>query len=369
MTTVQNRKSKLPPTQKLTHDPVKWSPSFLCSNCPDLERCGGVANQVGGHCYMHCCGGKLNCDTVCRCNPEFPAQIKEILGFDLTNVPRTIPLADRPISGMTPLLIHGKGRKRPFVSENIAVKLRSVVDMRRGTIKYRSREELAAAFQFDPSAKVVLTGIDQDKWVEPWWSMGRDKRCQLLDELTDFGIDLVAPPNFSLFCDQPRPNDFSAMKRIALVQAEFLAAGIPCALHPHVTTDNDSKRWSEFVSSRPEIRTISYEFTTGAGRPVVRKRHINHLANLALAAKRPLDLILHGDQKVVAELAKFYRNIIYINTNIFMKSIHRCKAVRTTNKDLGWRSVITPDEISVESLLQHNHHEEFERYRLLLSRA
>ncbi len=354
---------------KLTHDPVKWQKSLFCNSCPDLGRCGGIATQLGGHCYMHCCGGKAGCQTVCRQNPDFVAQTREIAGFDLDNVPRAKPVSQLSLSGTAPLLVHGKVRETPVASDIVAVKLREIVHMNSGRLRYSDREELAAALKFIPDANVVVTGIEQDKWVEPWWSLGREKRGALLREFTKLNIVLVTPPNFSLFCDQPRPSDFSAMKRIALVQAEFLDAGIPCALHPHIITETDSSRWTDFVAARPEIQTIAYEFTTGAGRRSLRSQHIDHLIRLARTAGRPLDLVVRGDQKVLSDLAPHYRDVLYVDTNAFMKTMHREFAIRTSNWDLRWKSVTTPDDISVDSLLQHNVVEVSARSRLLVAGA
>lgn len=362
-------RAKCPPTAKLTHDPEKWERSLFCNGCPDLQRCGGIASQIGGHCYMHCCGGKEGCQTVCRDNPGFVAQTREIDGFDFANVHRTTPLTQLPLIGTAPLIAHGKIRKSNVKSKIVAVKLREVVHMKSGRIRYNSRDELAGALKFDPDASIIITGIEQDKWVEPWWSIGRDKRRTLLHEFSRLNVALVTPPNFSLFCDQPRPSDFSAMKRIALVQAEFLEAAIPCALHPHIITETDSQRWIDFVSERPEIQTIAYEFTTGAGRRSIRRRHIDHLIRLAQSVERPLDLVLRGDKKILSELAAHYRNVVYIDTNAFMKTMHRKFAIRTSNRNLRWKSVTTPDDISVESLMQHNVSEVAAQLRLLVDDA
>lgn len=364
-----NKNPKNPPVSKLTHDPEMWQRSLFCNTCPDLGRCGGIATQLGGHCYMHCCGGKAACQTVCRQNPQFQAQMREIAGFDLANVPHVKPVSQLPLSGTAPLLVHGKVRQSPVASDIVAVKLRELVQMTNGRLRYSDREELATALKFAPDAHVVVTGIEQDKWVEPWWSLGRENRKALLREFSRLNVALVTPPNFSLFCDQPRPNDFSAMKRIALVQAEFLEAGIPCALHPHIITETDSLRWADFVAARPEIQTIAYEFTTGAGLRSIRSRHIDHLIRLAHAAGRELDLVVRGDQKILSELAPYFGNVLYIDTNAFMKTMHRRLAVRTSNRDLRWKAVTTPQEISVERLLQHNVSEVAVRSRLLVSEA
>ena len=367
--TLGSRQANRTIIRKLSHQPDNWQISMFCIGCPDLDRCGGIAAQAGGHCYMHCCGGKAECQTVCRKNPAFKAQFREIGGFDLENTPRVAPVPHPALHGTAPLILHGKRRSTLVRAAMFTLKLRDVVDMKTGVLRYSTREELADGLKIDPAAQIIVTGIEQDRWVEPWWSLGRAHRRLLLTEFSGLGIALVTPPNFSLFCDQPRPSDFSAMKRIAMVQSEFLAAGIPCAIHPHFRTETDSARWISFVAERPEIQTIAYEFTTGAGRTYARQLHIDHLARLAESAGRPLDLVIRGDQRIIPVLTRYYRNIVYIDTNAFMKSIYRKMAIRTDDRFLDWQSVETPANISLEALMQHNVDEVTLATRLFLANA
>lgn len=252
------------------------------------------------------------------------------------------------------MILHGRKREGPLFAPIVAVKLRDVVNMRTGRLKHADRSSLVEALKIRNDAHLVVTGIEQDRFVEPWWSLGRERRAPLLKDLARLGIALVTPPNFSLFCDQPRPSDFSAMKRIALVQSEFLAAGIACALHAHIRNDTDSKRWAAFIAERPEITSIAYEFTTGAGLRLGRGMHLEHLIRLAGEAGRPLDLVLRGDLAAASELRAAFRNLVYIDTNAFMKTIHRQKAVRTGNAGLSWKMNRTPEDMHLDALLQHN---------------
>ena len=341
--------------RKLSHNPSEWTTSLFCQGCPDFNRCGGIAAESGaGYCYDNCCGGESGCQTVCRNNPDYQRQVKEIGGFDLENTPHTKVVSHSPMHGIVPLIIHGKKRSLPLTAPIVAVKLRDVVNLKTGRLKHNNRSELADALKIQSDAKLIVTGIEQDHHVEPWWSIGRAKRIPLLSELVQLGIDLMTPPNFSLFCDVPRPNDFSAMKRIALVHAEFLTAGIPCALHAHIQNEKDSDRWTAYVADRPEVTSIAYEFGTGAGRDVVRRMHLDHLVRLAEVANRPLDLVVRGDQRILPVLTKAYRNVIYIDTNAFMKTMYRQTAVRVGNKGLKWVKTTTPPEASLDELMQHN---------------
>lgn len=354
---------------KLSHNPAECQKSLFCVSCPDFERCGGISSNAGGHCYMHCCGGDKSCQMVCRNNPSFSAQVREIGGFDLENTPRVRPVGRPKLHGTAPMILHGNMRQKPLLSSMVTLKLRHIVDMETGLLRHKDRTNLANAFKFDPSAHIIITGIEQDKWVEPWWSLGRPRRSETLAQLSDFGIAAVTPPNFSLFCDVPRPNDFSAYKRIALIQAEFISAGIPCALHPHIITNTDSLKWIEYVKRRPEIDLISYEFTTGAGRTRVRDHHISHLINLAHQADRPLDLIVRGDQRVIHELAPYFRHIVYIDTSAFMKAIHRRVATRSGNRSLKWEKVNTPAGAPIDHIMQTNFDEVALFAQQLLSKA
>ena len=356
--------------RKLSHRPHHWPISLTCRICPDFERCGGIATEAGaGDCGIHCCGGKPECQTVCRRNLEFKAQLREIGGFELDSVPRTTPLKIQAHHSIAPLILHGKKRSKRARTDLVALKLRDVVNLKTGELRYSTRDALAEALKFDTSTRLIVTGIEQDKWVEPWWSLGREVRVKTLQDLASLKPALATPPNFSLFCDQPRTNDFSAMKRIAMVQAEFQAAGIPCALHPHIRNERDSDHWVNFVVARPEITAISYEFTTGAGRALAVDLHVEHLTRLAKNAGRPLQLVLRGDQRLLGRLVEHYPSVVYVDTNAFMKTIHRKKAVRLGNSDLKWDISHTPEGTSLDDLLQHNIDEVTARARQVLVHA
>jgi hypothetical protein len=69
------------------------------------------------------------------------------------------------------------------------------------------------------------------------------------------GVGLVTTPNYSLFLDRPRWDDMHAMKRIALMHEEFLAEGMPAALHVNGRTDSDFRHWGSYVTARPKFHT------------------------------------------------------------------------------------------------------------------
>ncbi|PQA87590.1 hypothetical protein [Hyphococcus luteus] len=353
--TLGNRDKNRTALRDLAHNPYRRSTNLFCQGCADFNRCGGIAAKEGaGYCYNHCCGGKPDCETVCRQNPNFDAQIREIGGFDFGNIPHSAPLRAPALRGAAPLILHGKRRTGLLIAPIVAIKLRDLVNLRTGTLKYADRSALASAFKIRADSHLVITGIEQEHFVEPWWSLGRKARAPLLKEIAAMGIALVTPPNFSLFNDVPRTSNFSALKRIGMVQAEFNVAGIPCSLHPHIRNETDSARWVAYVAERPEIKSIAYEFSTGAGRYPVKDMHIEHLTRLAQQSGRPLDLVIRGDQRILPILRGVYRNVLYIDTNAFMKTMHRQSAIRSGNAGLDWVSQRTPEGAHLDDLLQHN---------------
>jgi len=344
-----------PPLRKLAHGPGDFNFSLFCGECPDRERCGGMAPEFGGgDCYDFCCGGEPGCQTPCRKNPAYPAQVREIDGFDLATIPRTPPVFSNGFHGLAPMIMHGYGRDKPVQTPIVAIKLRTLIDFNRGVLKFETREQLAAKLKFEPSARLVVTGVEQDCFIEPWWSLGRARRAPLLKEMARFGLDLATPPNFSLFSDQPRTSDFNAMKRIGWVQYEFLDAGIPCALHAHIRNENDANAWANYVADRPEMTIISYEFATGAGQKHAMPMHVDHLIRLTEVAGRPLDLVLKGGLRAMPELSQAFRNTLYVDTDAFMKATCRRKLVEKEDGGLDSIAVRTPRDLSLVDLFQHN---------------
>jgi hypothetical protein len=173
-------------------------------------------------------------------------------------------------------------------------------------------------------------------------------------ELAKLGIGLVTAPNFSLVLDNPRTDDLHSIKRIALIFSEFENAGITCAVHPNSRTVQDFVRWRNFIAVRTEIQIISYEFITGAGRTDRQQFHLEGLANIAKGAGRDLDIVVRGQPTVVPFLRHWFRNVLYIDTSAFMKTLKRQRAVRVGNKALTWSTMPTLPGQSVHELLLHN---------------
>ena len=305
-------------------------------------------------CLEVCCGSPGRCTSVCPKAPErYVQQLREINGFDLGGVPRIngnyIPLEHNWIT----LIYHGGSRRAPLEVAIVALRLSDLVNFRTGEVRFQNRDDLCRAFRIGPSADIVLSGVDHDHRVEPWWSLG-EHRLEILNRIFALGVRLVTVPNFSLVLDRPRSDDMHSMKRIAIMWAEFEQAGLATALHPNGRTQFDFERWAKFVSGRPEIGILAYEFETGSGTRDRRQLHMGGLELIAREAQHPLDIIVRGSPTVIHDLRKHFRRVIYIDTMPFMKTMMRRRAERTSNIDLDWTIWPTQGPREVDELLAHN---------------
>ncbi len=339
----------------LTDDPYRNSLALGCSSCPNFELCGGLSVRDSIlDCMDLCCGRPDECTNVCAKSPvRYVDQKREVVGFGLSNIPRVRGNYKHLPYDVVPLIYHGTGRNRPATGPVFALRLRDVVKFSNAALRYRTREELCAAFKIDHSAAIILTGVDHDDDIEPWWTLGI-QRTSLIRKLSDLKIQLVTSPNFSLVLDKPRTDDLHAIKRIAILWSEFEVNGIACALHVNSRTYRDFERWATFVSERPEVQVISYEFITGGGRKDRRDFHIQGLRQIAQTADRPIDILVRGDPDVVAQLRPYFRSVIYIDTTAYMKTIKRQRAARVSNSALDWVSSTTTHPSQVDDMLEHN---------------
>lgn len=339
----------------LSDDPFAYSLALGCGNCAAFEWCGGLSVRDSvWDCLDFCCGMPGQCTNVCVKNPvQYVDQKREILGFDLSNIPRFTGNYQPLGQEVVPLIYHRTGRERAVAGSVFALRLHDVVDFVRAKARFACRNLLCEAFRIDPSAKIVLSGVDHDERIEPWWTL-QDRRLHVLQQLRDLGIELVTSPNFSLLLDKPRTDDLHAMKRIAIVWSEFEQQGIACALHVNSRTLKDFERWADFVRERSEVGIISYEFITGAGKKARRQFHIEGLRKIAQCAGRPLDIVVRGDPDVIAYLLRYFRSVIYIDTMGYMKTIKRQRAIRSSNSKLDWVAAKTKVPFEVEEMLKHN---------------
>jgi hypothetical protein len=341
--------------RSLTDDPGINMMSLGCPSCPHFAECGGLHVEAPLlDCLSLCCGNPEECSRVCRNkSPEFVAQIREIGGFNLGNTRRAPARPLALCTSIAELIYHGSRREALLRVPTLALRLADVVDYRLKRARFATRNEMCVAFKIDPVCNIILTGVDHDARIEPWWSLGH-ARITVIRSLVHLGIALVTTPNFSLLLDNPRPDDLHAMKRIAIIFAEFQQEGLACALHPNARTMRDFERWKGFIATRPEVSTLAYEFITGSGRSARRQFHLDGLIDIAKTVDRPLDIVVRGDPQVIPSLRTYYREVIYIDTTAFIKAQKRRLAERSMNDVLEWNRSYTEPGGNLDRILRIN---------------
>jgi hypothetical protein len=269
-------------------------------------------------------------------------------------VPRAHQLQKPEIPSAIPLLFHGSSRTDPLRYSAVALPFARMFDRRTGALRFKSRQELCAAFLIESTAMILLSGTDSDPPIENWWGLGRQRRKDVIRGLRDLGVVETTSPNYSLFIDQPRWDDLHAMKRIAIIHSEMVNEGLPVALHVNGRTESDFQRWTAYVRSHPEVQVLAYEFATGTGWVGRRDLHLKWLTDLALRAGRPLDIIVRGGMEILPALSSVFSRVTFVDTAAFMRSMKRWRAVVTNAGKLSWCAAPTELGMPLDSLLDDN---------------
>jgi hypothetical protein len=282
------------------------------------------------------------------------SRIREIQGFAFDNVSRAATLAEPELPTVIPIIFHGNKRKPTFSGAGIVcLPLYKVIESRTGTLRYTSADSLADRFGIARGTKVMLTGTSTDPFLERWWSLG-GRRVELIRSLLALKITLVTTPNYSLFTDQPRWDDLHSMKRIALVHQEFLGEGMPAALHVNARTERDWERWRDFITGRPEITHIAFEFATGAGWEGRLEWYAIQLVRLAESVHRPLHLVVRGGTLILKRLVDAFTTVTCLESSTFIKTMRRKVAVTTSKGGLRWQHAPTEKTELLDNLLAEN---------------
>ena len=327
-----------------------------CTLCPDLGLCGGLRIKGGAFdCRSLCsCARDGNtCSGVCRGDHRsFVRRVREVGGFTLDDVRRSAPLPVRALPDYVPIIYDGTNRRQRLAFGTVALPLLSFFDRASGTGRFDNREKMLSFFRLSPGTRVILTGVDIDRSLERWWSFG--DRPSLIESLRPLGVEMVTSPNFSLFTDVTRHDNMHNMKRIALTWAEFMAGGMPCALHVNARTDTDYRRWSDFVAEREEVSLLAFEFATGTRNPVRGGYHRDQLLSLAAEARRPLHLVLRGGGRHLRELSAAFASVSILDATPYVKTKKRQRAQLVLGADVKWQRAPTPKGQPLDDLLHHN---------------
>lgn len=357
-------------SRRLVNDEAKWPLALGCNGCHDFSACGGISSESKRYdCYDNCCGGKADCQTVCRENPRFADQYNEIRGFDLGSTPKTFPLAPELPHGPVPIIYHSGHKANGIKLNAVFLRLRELVNFEGQFVKFKSKKQLCHHFGIHTDTKIYVTGIDKDRHIEKWWTLTSRIRPRIIQQLKAAGVSLITTPNYSMMTDVPRLDNLHSMKRIADNFAEFQGMGLPAALHPNSRTDRDFERWAELIASRREIKVLAYEFGTGAGRIDRIALHIAGLVKIATKSRRDLDIIIRGNTNAILPLSKAYKNVTYIETSSFMKSAHYKKAVRRGNNRLTWTTHISDEATQLNQLFAHNIEETSSLLKLIYAQS
>jgi hypothetical protein len=354
--------------RRLWHDGDHQTPAMGCANCPDRTVCGGL--QLASplfDCLGFCCKNPGDCDSVCRNKPEqFAQRVREVGGFLFDNVPRNAVLPAPQLPALIPLLYHGHKRVAPFKASAVCLPLYGVIQRQNGETRYANKKELAKGFSLGMDVRVILTGTASDPPLERWWSLGSQRR-ERIRALRHLGVALVTTPNYSLFVDQPRWDDLHSLKRIAIVHEEFLSEGMPAALHLNARTDRDWERWTEYVTARPEVTHVAFEFATGAGWALRTAWHLEKLGRLAEKVGRPLHLVVRGGTKFLPALTRDFSDVTLVESSVFMKTKSRQRATLSAPGIVTWRSSPTKKANTLDSLLSQNWRVVAEAYAPILN--
>lgn len=342
--------------RRFWNDRKSHTGSMGCAGCPEAATCGGLSVLGAAFdCLKYCCGRPGLCDIVCRKNPaEFVARVREVDGFALDNVPRAAKAVHQNLPAVVPILYHGGSRRRRFEVPVVCLPLYGVVRRRRSGTRLSRSSDVADAYRIGRESRLLLTGTGEDIAIERWWGLGRDRR-ETIRGLRGIGVEMVTTPNFSLFVNRPRWDDLHSMKRIATTHEEFLAEGMRAALHLNARTERDWERWTEYVQAREEVSDVAVEFATGAGRAARLPWHVRHLTELGRNVGRDLGLVVRAAPlEVLPVLSDAFADVIFLDTNAFMKSVHRQRGTVGEDGKVAWCGSPTGRSEPVDELLDHN---------------
>lgn len=351
---MRKQSRRLRHTARYWDDPTRSPSSLGCSRCVELATCGGLhIRRAAFDCLSFCCEKPATCSVTCPRNSDFVDRVREIGGFDLHQLARAPRIGFPELPPSVPL-IYSKGcRSRPFQPTAVALSLYQLVN-RSGGLKFETPHALRAHFGIASGTLIILSGTEQDRPIERWWSFEERRREAMLG-LRALGIVAATTPNFSLFSDVPRFDNLHAMKRIAICWQEMTDAGMPTALHVNARTSRDFQRWTELVARRPEVSAIAYEFATGASGSRRMPYHLEELRHLADRVRRPLTLIVRGALSALGELRQSYARVAMIDTTSYMRTVNRQVGRIRSDGRVRWSAAPGQPRVDTADLLDQNH--------------
>lgn len=334
-------------------------PALLgCADCLDRPLCGGLHLPAGAidSCLAHCTclpGEQDRCDLACPTRPHYLVKrVREVGGFDLGNLPKAKghDLLDLP---SYIALVHGQSAgQRPFAADFVAIPMSVAITGRGKAVRARTRHELVAATGMRPKIGWVLSGTEDDRFVERIWGVAR--RHHIFSGMRAAGVVFATSPNFSLYADVPRQDNLHAMKRIAIVWYQMQEAGIPTALHINGRTNQDFVRWAAFVRDQPAVKVVAVEFGTGALPLSDRQRFVERLVQFARDVGRRLSLVMRGAAEVARELTQSFDRVTLLDSTAYQRAVHRRLAFVDGAGRVKYQAVRTNSQRQVAALFANN---------------
>ncbi len=338
--------------RRLWHEPQHKQQPLGCQGCKEHGVCGGIRIAEGiFSCSSFCCGDPARCKLVCRHNPDFPFRVREVERFAFDNVPRAPVPASPALPPVVQVMYNAGGLHGKVAAPIICLPLYRMV-ARDGRPRFADAQALREAYHLAPDTRIILTGTGEDAPLERYWSLSTSGRLAVIRALLASGVELVTTPNYTLLANRPRWQDLHAMKRIAITHEEFLREGMPAALHVNARTGNDFRRWVAYIGERPEVTDIAFEFTTL--RRERRPQYATWLNELAGQVGRKLRLFVRGGTEIVPLLKAAYPELVFLDTNAFIKTSKRQCAALDGKGRLRWKPTLTLYGEGLDDLLESN---------------
>lgn len=324
-----------------------------CTACFDRQVCGGIRPGVDVFsCRDYCCGNPEACSRICDRKPaEFIERQREINGWLLDNIPRFEERKSSNLPSVLPELYHSSRRIDLLHTKAVAVPLSAIVGRNAARCAYLSKAALFDRLRVAPRAALVIDCIGRDRLIENFWANRRV--ANLIRDLARLRPAWVIVPNYSIITDVPRWENLHAMKRIAIVWAELMDEGLPAVLTLNARTDRDWERWTEFALARPELHAVAVELGTGARYADRRAFMLPRLRALGLATNGRLRLFMRGGRSHRPLVADAFSSVHLIDTNSFMKAVHRQHVVSEVGR-LSSKRTWTLAGQPIEHILQGN---------------
>ena len=291
--------------------------------CVHYGVCGGTqaANQF--NCFA--CEGPAcaTCDLTCPYAKAFTERMLDVGGLDCNALPKDLRQPPITLPEYVPVVLHASSRTGLLQTSFAALPLYRLFRMAGG--EYRSiaadAKELRQRFLLSPATKIILRGVDQDKYLETYWKHRRKDRAA--EQLARLGIFAIIAPNFSHFLDAPRTHSLYNRKRQLICLAELANAGLTVIPHLNAAHPGDWQFWLDWLRANPQIAVVAIEFQTGRRTPTRGRAAIEQIRRIRDQLGRQLQLILVGGSRFAAAAAPWFRNLSVMDVRPFWNAMHR----------------------------------------------